>query len=350
MPDKEIITKTDILFYKSEIYPILPEIVLDFHTHIWREDVWKEIPWEAGVKGGKYMVIEKENPVEKLMADGEMMFPGLIYNAVCFSLPMPSINMELANRYVGGACKNRTNLFPLMLIGKDKIPQDKIIISIFEGGFWGYKVMTPWYGDDYGMISIKDMIGPREMEIADKYGLVVLFHVPRAERLADPEVQEDLREYATRYHNAKIVLAHCGRSYLPEQILKAIRFLKEVENIYLDTAMVMEPQVLQIIFENIDYRRVLFGTDLPIARMKGRRVYVMNHWVDLVLPGYPESAYRVSAYNIDATFMTWEIVLAIKRACQAAGLSSSQLKEIFYDNGMRVLEGVKIKNQGKGTS
>jgi len=232
-----------------------------------------------------------------------------------------------------------------MLIGRDTVSQEEIVRYIKTGGFFGYKVIIPWYGDDYGMVRVKDMIGPKEMEIADEFGLIVLLHVPRSDRLADPTVQEDIEEFANSYPNAKIVLAHCGRCYLPEQIMKAIDFLKGLNNVYLDTAMVMEPQVLQIIFENIGYKRVLFGTDLPIARMKGRRVYLMNHWVDVILPGYPESAYRVVAPNISATFMSWEIILAIKRAGEAAGLSLQQLGEVFYENGMNLLNGVRLSKE-----
>lgn len=40
--------------------------------------------------------------------------------------------------------------------------------------------------------------------------------------------------------------------------------------------------------------RLLFATDFPMAAMRARRVWVMDHWVDVVLPGYPASAYRVS--------------------------------------------------------
>jgi len=40
------------------------------------------------------------------------------------------------------------------------------------------------------------MLGPEEMELADELRLVVLLHVPRAGRLADPVVQAGVRDYA----------------------------------------------------------------------------------------------------------------------------------------------------------
>jgi len=178
------------------------------------------------------------------------------------------------------------------------------------------------------------------MRLANDLGLVVLLHVPRSGRLADPEVQQGVREYAKSYPNARIVLAHCGRCYHPDEMKLAVDTIQDLDNVYLDTSMVMDPTVLQIIFEKIDSSRVLYGTDFPVAAMRGRRVYVMDHWVDVVLNEYPPSGFRVLSSGIRATFMAYEIVLAIKRAAEMVGLSSKQLHSIFYENGMAVLSHV----------
>ena len=44
--------------------------------------------------------------------------------------------------------------------------------------------------------------------------------------------------------------------------------------------------------------------------MHGKRVNVGDHWVDLVLPGFPESHYRVISDNMRATYMIHEIAKA----------------------------------------
>jgi len=67
----------------------------------------------------------------------------------------------------------------------------------------------------------------------------------------------------------------------------------------------------------------------------------MDHWVDVVLPGYPPSAYRVAADNIHATFMAWEIALAVRRGAELAGLTESQIKAVFFQNGMTLLNRVR---------
>ncbi len=343
MTEQEHYKEVDMPFYKNEVLPVLSAQVLDFHAHIWTKEQWKKVPWEENAPGSKYMVTQTDYSAEKLLAEGRMFFPDRKYNAVCFGQPTPAVDLDMTNDYTAMAGR-KENLFPLMIAGRDIMPREKIRQGILKDGFLGYKVFLNWYGNDYGNVRIEDMIGPAEMELANEYHLIVLLHVPRDERLADPEVQSGLRNLSKNYPNAKIVLAHCGRCYLPDQMKKAINAVKDLENVYLDTSMVMEPLALQMVFETIDSKRVLFGTDLPVANMRGRRVYVMDHWVDIVLEGCPPSAYRVQSNDIQATFMVYEIILAIRRAAERAQLSHAQLQAIFYDNGMALLKSVCVND------
>jgi hypothetical protein len=200
-------------------------------------------------------------------------------------------------------------------------------------------------GNAYGAVGVDDMLGEQEMALADELGLVVLLHVPGRDRLADPGVQRDIQRLAQRFPNASLVLAHCGRCYLPDEMRSAIGSIASLKNVVLDTAMVMDPLVIQIALERIGPGRVVFGTDLPFAAMRGRRVYAMDHWVDVVLEGYPPSGYRVASDQIRATFMAYEIVLAIRRAAEMVGLSSREMSRIFWDNGMALLNRVKRGEQ-----
>jgi hypothetical protein len=243
------------------------------------------------------------------------------------------------NDYAASASANR-RLYPLLITGRDFLSPSQLRSSISERGFWGYKVYLGWYGNDYGSVRIEDMIGPAEMRLADELGLIVLLHVPRDRRLADPEVQSGVRRLAVEYPGARIVLAHCGRAYLPDEMRQSISSIRDYANVFLDTSMVMDPTVLQIVFDNIDSKRVLFGTDFPVAAMRGRRVYVMDHWVDVVLDGYPPSSYRVASADIRATFMAYEIILAVRRSAEMVGLSREQISAIFYDNGISLLNQV----------
>lgn len=325
-------------YYHREIAPVLPERVLDFHTHTWSPDNWKVKPWETAHAGGRYMVTDEFYPPEQLLADGRNAFPDRPYEAVCFGNPTPAVDWEKDTAYVADAARTHTGLWPLLLAGPALgVSRERYEQALDAGRFLGLKVFLNWYGDQYGAVKVEDMVGPVERALANERRLVVLLHVPRVGRLADPEIQTGVRWLAGECPDANIVLAHCGRCYLPSEMKAAIGCLRGLTNVWMDTSMVMDPTTLQIALNEIGPKRLLFGTDFPVAAMRGRRVRVLDHWVDVVLPGEPPSAFRVTGEGIRAGYMAWEIALAIRWACEMAGISRNECRGIFYDHGRRLL-------------
>jgi predicted TIM-barrel fold metal-dependent hydrolase len=332
-------------FYRDEVAPILPAEVLDFHTHAWSDQNWKYRPWETGKNAGKYMVTTEKYLPEQLDADRKATFPDRPCRSVVFGYPTPVTDVSKDTEYIAAVGRTNKNMYPLMLAGKplnvDSAEMERLVL---KHGFFGFKVFLNWLGDDYGQISIEDMLSENEMSVADKFGLVVMLHVPRSERLADPEIQRGVIHLSKDYPNASIVLAHCGRCYLPNEMKAAIKSIESLANVWMDTSMVMDPLVIQIAMEHIGPQRLLYATDFPVAAMRGRRVRVMNHWVDVVLDQYPNSAYRVKSNQIKAAMMSQEIVVAIRDAAERAEITDRDFKGIFFDNGMKLLRKV---NEGK---
>jgi predicted TIM-barrel fold metal-dependent hydrolase len=328
-------------FYWREIAPILPLKILDFHTHTWSMENWKEKPWEADKTGGQYMVTDGFYPPERLLQDAYTCFPSRDYQAVCFGYPTPASDWKLDTAYVAEAARSHAELWPLVLAGSDLgLSRQQYESALAEGHFYGFKVFLNWYGDDYGDRRVEDMLGPTEIALANERRLVIVLHVPGRGRLADPRIQAGVKWLSRACPAGQIVLAHCGRCYLPSEMQMGITSLRGLPNVWMDTSMVMDPVVFQIALNEIGPGRLLFGTDFPVAAMRGRRVRVMDHWVDVVLPGYPPSAYRVTGDGIRAGFMAWEIVLAIRWACEMAGISPAERDGIFYTNGMALLQAV----------
>jgi hypothetical protein len=340
MTEQERYETIDMPFYEKEIRPLLPPEVLDFHTHVWKTAHWKENPWKEQEPGAKYMKTTQEYPMEQLLTDGRRILPGVTYKAVCFGNPTPASDIQLGNAYIT-ECGKQPELYPLMLAGKGLSTAGEIEGVLDAGRIYGYKVFLNWFGNNYGAVTIDDMLSPTEMRIADERRLIVLLHVPRSERLADPVIQQGVRNLSQTYPQAQIVLAHCGRCYLPDEMQRAVKAIKDLDNVYLDSSMVMEPLSIEILLNEIDSSRLLFATDFPVPTMRGRRVYVMDHWVDLVLDGYEPSDFRVMSDNMRASFMVYEIILAIRRAAERVGLSQKQLEAIFYENGKKVIDTVK---------
>ncbi len=342
-------------FFEQELKPWLPEKVLDFHTHIWQRDQWigntgsteavndnTLFAPEEKKEFQKYMSTATEYPVEELQRDGAAAFPGLKYHAVVFGQPTPACDHIKTNAYTARAAAAADNLFPLRVTGPAlKTSPEELRRDMSENGFYGYKVFLDWVGDEYPPLTFDDMLTKDELRYAHENGLIVLLHVPRGGRLADPEVGESVRRLALEYPGMRLVLAHCGRCYRYEEIRQALHWVADLENVWFDCSMAMDPTVLAYILQRKDPRKMLFATDLPVAAMHGKRVNVADHWVDLVLPGYTESHYRVASDNMRASFMIHEIAKAVIIGAELAGVSPEDVKRISWDNGMKLLGSVR---------
>lgn len=341
MPERRKQEQAELDFYREELAPWLPEKILDFHAHTWVARDWQSRPWESESAGGKYMVTTEDYPPVTLLADGQRCFPDREYHAVCFGYPTPVVDWEKDTAFVAAAGKNN-NLWPLVLGGCELgVSRERYEDALEQGGFYGFKVFLNWLGDQYGDKRVEEMLGPVEIELANERHLVITLHVPRSGRLADPVIQEGVAWLAKAAPDAAIVLAHCGRCYLPGEMMKAVDFLRNLPNVSLDASMVMDVTTLQLVLNAVGPERLLYATDFPVAAMRGRRVRVMDHWVDVVLPGYPESAFRVAG-DIHAVFMAWEIALAIRWAVELTGLGQKAIDQIFWENGRRLLQRVQV--------
>jgi uncharacterized protein len=328
--------QVDLAVYRQELDAFLPPVVLDFHAHTWLKRQIRQPPWEAGVPGGNYMIVNTEYGTEALAADGQRFFPGRRYEAVCFGYPAPSADLGACNSYCSVAGQHG-GFYPLMLVARDCPTKEVLRQQILDGGFFGYKVVLPWYGDDYGDVTVEDMLSDVAMEVAHELQLVIMLHLPRSLRLADPLNIASLRRLSAAYPAAQIVVAHAGRSYCASTMRDGIGPLRNLPNVYFEVSMVQEPLVIQVLLDHVDSQRVFFGTDLPVAAMRGRRVCINNRWVDVVREPDQGSAFRVSSASLPATFMVYEIARAVRDGALLAGLSSAQLAAIFYDNGMAAL-------------
>lgn len=340
-------------FFQNELKLWLPDKILDFHTHVWQPDQWVNYRSDTNVTDNtvfapdevrehqKYMSTSISYSAEDLLRDGAAAFPGLEFHAVIFGQPTPACDQSRTNGYVAATAKKYQTLYPLRCTGPAlRTSPEELQGEMKTGGFYGYKVFLDWVGDQYPPLVFDDMLTEAEFRCANDRGLIVLLHVPRSGRLADPEVGSSVRRMAMKYPNMKLVLAHCGRCYRYEEIRQALHWVADLDNVWFDCSMAMDPTVMAYILQRKDPRKMLFATDCPVAAMHGKRVNVGDHWVDLVLPGSPAAHYRVISDNMRATFMIHEIAKAVIIGSELAGLSQEETKRIFFQNGMELLNSV----------
>jgi predicted TIM-barrel fold metal-dependent hydrolase len=221
-----------------------------------------------------------------------------------------------------------------------KDPLDDVIRRIEENNLVGYKPylnFVDW--KPAGDIEIFDMLTDEQMRFADEKGLIITLHIPRAGRLTDPVNQRQMVEICREYPNAKIVFAHIGRAYYMSNVVGGLAGIAECPNAYIDTAMVNHEGILEYAFNNFPRERILFGSDAPIALLKGKSVEINNQYAYLMAEDYRIGTAIYDSENaVVFTTFFYEQLRGVKRAAERAGLSKREIRGIFHDNAMNLFK------------
>ena len=320
----------NLTIWKKELEDFVPQRVLDFHVHVWPRGV---LPSGETFSCGGYPIEHYE--IEELREDLLAVYPGRRAGAVCFGLPFPQYNQAENDRYLARAC-DQESFFPLRLLDPAEDP-DKVRRDVIEGRFAGVKPYPDYVRKaDVSQSEIHEMLPPSVMEIADDLGLIVMLHIPRKDRLADPLNQRQITELCRRWPRARIVLAHIGRAYYLKGVVGYLEPLRDLPNLYCDLAMLNHWEVLEHTFQVMPHERILYGTDIPIALAPGKSVEINDQYT-YITPVPWELAICDTRRKIVFTSFLYEELRAIKKAVQHLGLSRQFVENLFYHNGMKLL-------------
>jgi predicted TIM-barrel fold metal-dependent hydrolase len=200
-------------------------------------------------------------------------------------------------------------------------------------------------------ITIYDFLPHEHLEVADAHGWIVVLHIPRPARLCDPVNLKQMLEIERLYPNVRLIIAHIGRAYCRQDVggdgvhPDAFEQLQNTEQMLFDFSANTNAWVIEQLIRTIGPRRILFGSDLPILRMRMRRICENGVYVNLVPPGLygdvggdPHMREVSSEEGARLTFFMYEQLLAFRRAAEATGLDDSDIADVFYHNAARVLD------------
>lgn len=341
------IKPVDQAFYQNRIKDFLPEKMIDIHTHVWldkfikkeKEGPTRMVSWPE--------LVAKENPVEDLIENYQRMFPGKRVTPMMFSNLSPGDDFQAANSYVE-TCSKKYG-YPALLFADPRWSAEKLEEDIINGGFLGCKVYLnmaePYIPEKE--IRIFDFLPHHQLEVLNKHGWIVMLHIPRDGRLKDPVNLAQLLEVEKRYPMTRVIVAHVGRCYCPEDLGNAFEALAETRNMLFDFSANSNQFVFEQLIKAVGPKRILFGSDMPILRMRTRRICENGNYVNLV----PEGLYgdvsgdshmrEVRGETAEAiTFFMYEEIDAFQRAAEATGLGKKDIEDIFYNNGMKLIEDV----------
>lgn len=336
--------ETDRLFYEEKIRDFVPDKMIDIHTHVWLN----KFNIEAGNSPVRTVLwpslVAKENSIEDLQKTYQVMFPGKSVTPLIFSQVSLDVDINACNDYIH-ECSIQYKL-PSLILLKPHQSAAEIEEAIIKGGFLGCKVylnFAPPYIPEKE-IRIYDFLPPHQLKVLDKLGLIVMLHIPRDRRLKDEVNLCQLLEIERDYPNLKLIVAHVGRAYCPEDVGNAFELLSQTKNMVFDFAANTNTTVFQQLIKAVGPKRILFGSDLPILKMRTRRLCENGNYVNLVPKGlYGDVSGDKHMREIEGpeaeklTYFMYEEIEAMRLAARAEGLTRSNVEDMFYNNAERII-------------
>jgi len=345
MPPLIEIKPVDRDFYESRIRDFLPDRIIDVHAHVWVGGRLGDADATAGRVVTWPARVAAENPVEDLLETYRLLLPGKSVTPLIFSNPTVCDGLDALNRYVAvSAARHR---LPALALTAPDWTAEQFEERIAGGGLLGakpYLTFAPAHiaADE---IRIYDFLPPHQLEVLDRRGWIAMLHIPRPLRLRDPANLAQMVEIEQRYPNVKVIVAHVGRAYCIEDVGSAFEALAATRRMCFDISANTNAEVFGRLLDAVGPKRVLFGSDMPILRMRMRRIGEHGRYVNLVPAGlYGDVSGDPHMRQVEGedaerlTLFLYEEIAAFRRAADAANLTPADVEDIFHNNARRLLD------------
>lgn len=336
-------------FYEKRLKDFLPDKIIDIHTHVWLKDFSvkadaadddRRVTWPS--------LVAEDNSVEDLMESYKLMFPGKEVSALMFTGILPREKIDAGNDYIN-SCAEKYDL-PSLIYSDPEWSGEELERKITAGVFLGIKSYITHAPEHIpeADVEIFDYFPHRHLEVIDKLGMIVMLHIPRHDRLKDPVNLAQMLEIEERYPNIKLIIAHVGRAYCIEDVGNAFAVLTKTKNMMFDFSANTNADVFEQLINAVGPKRILFGSDMPISRMRMRRICENGIYVNIVPKGlYGDVSGDKNMREVDGaeaeklSFFMYEEIDAFRRTAEATGLSRSDIEDVFYNNAKKIIDAAK---------
>ncbi len=329
--------------WRDEFDSFLPARIFDCHSHVFLAEHRPSTTGES--RNPSHPSVCEAFPLENYVDSMRRLFPGREVRALLFGTIDAKADLDVVNSYVRDAAQEAG--FETLMVLAPGSPAAETQEKLEAGGFLGFKPYFTFVRDKSSAeVTLEDMIDAPMREVADARGLILMVHIPRPGRLADPVNVQGMERLCRECPRAKVVLAHFGRAYFPEAVGDLGR-LPDLENLYVDCSMVQDADVLETVFRRFDHSHIMFGLDMPVAQEKGKVLGINGQRHFFTKKVHPWSIHNsAGSYRIRCTFMAYEMVRALRKAIEHCGLGPDVVEKVFHDNAAELVDSVKEGSGG----
>jgi len=331
-------TEVDQHFYDTYLADFLPGRLFDVHVHVFRQ---RDVPFpseDAMRTNWASSVSAEEFTAEDIETDYAKLFPHSETRRLQFGAVRREADIEAENRYCMETADHK-RVWALAVLDPLWTPE-KLREVLLAGRFMGVK---PYWslvrGKKEEDVRIEEMMPPEHLEILDELGLIAILHVPGPERIRDTHTRKMLRDWCRKYTNVTFIVAHLGRAYCMPFAAASFEDIASIEGLMFDCCAVLNPDVFELAFRAFGPDRIMWGTDFPVLnRLRGYRVWEGEKYRNIVSGDYPWNTNRQPP-EVEAryTYFIYTALKAMREGAERAGLTSSDLQDIFFNNAYKLI-------------
>ena len=338
-------TKIDREFYERYIRDFLPRRVIDAHTHVFKKEFLNAAEGQKPKRSPSWpRLVARENPIEDLLETYRITLPEQEVTPLVFGQPSVDCDREQNNDYIAACAKERG--FPALYISRPEESGEELVKKIEAGSFRGVKVYLN-YSPPYipaDEIRIFDFLPPWQLDALSAKGWVVMLHIPRPGRLKDPVNLAQMLEIDRKWPGVRLIVAHVGRAYAAEDLGDSLERLSD-SNMWFDFSANTNQAVFERAIDCIGPHRLMFGTDLPILRMRMRRIVENGSYINVVpaglygdISGDPHMREAGGEEAEALSFFLYEEIAAMRRAAESMRLSKDDVQAMFYTTAAKLFD------------
>ena len=339
-----VVEDYDRYVYEKELKDFLPKDVFDFHIHVFRDDTPRYERFKNAPKSWVGRITD-ELRIEQLQETAKQLFPENNFKALIFG--GTGRDLTITNDYVKNAGIELG--YPTLYRTNPSMTGEELEFNIKAGGFLGIK---PYLSDSPEYIPNKeirifDFVPHEHLRVCDKNGWIVMLHIPRDGRFKDPVNLYQLKEIEEKYPNLKLIIAHIGRAYAKEDIGNAFDIVGKGENTYFDFTANLCDDAIKACIEAVGSKKLIFGSDLPIAVMRMYRIVENGVYYNIVPRGHygdvDGEAHMRQSDEDTITLMIYEQLKALKRVATEMKLTDTDIENIMNSNAAKLINEVSGK-------
>jgi len=325
----------DETIYTGTLAPWLPPDIIDVHCHVsLRENCGPIAPerltkmWaiEAGV----------HQTWDELRETYRRMLPGQTVRTLAFGGVFREIDIDADNGYVLAGASEPGNHASALFVSRPEDPPS-LIEQALRKGFLGLKPYPDLIPSGDQESSIFTYLPHEHLRVLNDAGGILMLHIPRAGRLGHPENIRETLMIAERYPNVRMILAHIGRAYCLPTAEKGLPAYADAESVLFDTSANVNADVFELALEIVGPGRLLFGSDLPVTKMRLMREHEGETYTNFTDGDYTWNTNRKPPeMEANYTFFLYEELKALIEALKRRGLGQEEMRMIMHDNALRL--------------